>query len=313
MPDTTALDMGTNNKFQPSLSATSDAPAVAAPAPTPTPSEGENVANVNSEGVNSPAAAPASSGENTEPPASSDDHGEDAAANAKPKGGFQKRIDELTKQREEFRREKEEYARRLDETLAILKDRQPASRTETRTESTDDPQPIREQFDSPDEYAEARADWSARQAVRRFEAEQRAKADQERASQEFQQVLTSWHERRAKTIEKYPDYEAVAESSDVQIAQHVGMALMNVPNGPEVAYWLGKNPAEAARISALGPPHAAIEIGRLSERLNTPPPTSKAPAPVKPLASGSNEASKVAPEDDPSYMERRLDELRKRR
>lgn len=312
MPDTTALDMGTNARFQPALSATSDAPQVPAPTPapgpSPTPTPTAAVETTDKTGVDSPAAAP--SGEKTDAPAPSDATGADPAAETKPKGGFQKRIDELTKQREELRREKEEYARRLDEALKLAQRREDPT---PRTEPSDDPRPTRDQFDDPDNYAEKVAEWSSRQAIRKYETEQRQKADQERASQEFQGVLTKWHDSRTKAIEKYADYESVAENPDIQVAQHVGMALLHVPNGHDVLYWLGQHPAEATRISALGAPHAAIEIGILSQRLSVPAPTSKAPAPTKPITGNANDASQVAPEDDPNYMERRLTELRKRK
>lgn len=313
MPDQAALDMGTNSRFQPALSATSDAPVLPSPAPAPSDAGDGSVANADKADVNSPAAAPALAGENTEASATSEEHDAGEGTAAKPKGGFQKRIDQLTKEREEARREREEYARRLDETLALLKERQPNERREARTEATDDPRPTRDSFDDPDSFSEALASWSSRQAIKTYETEQRQKADQERSNQEFQKVLTHWHESRAKAIEKHPDYEAVAMNPDIKVAEHVGMALLHVPNGHDVLYYLGQNPAEAARISALGAPHAAIEIGILSNKLATPPATSKAPAPTKPLIGGENAAAQVAPEDDPNYMERRLAEMRKRK
>lgn len=312
MPDNAALDMGTNARFQPALSATSDAPVLKAPAPSPTPAA-TDVANTPASEVNSPAAAPAPAADKkTDASAVSDDPGDDpTAGTAKHKGGFQKRIDELTKQREELRREKEEYARRLDETLKIIDRSNPPQRTDPQNRS--DSEPTREQFDSPDEYSKALAEWSSKKAVEQFRAEETRKAQEEKAAGEFQKALNSWHENRAKAMQNHPDYEAVAESEDVPIAQHVGMALLHVPNGPEVAYYLGQNPAEAARISALGAPHAAIEVGRLSERLSAPSATSKAPAPTKPLSGNQNAAAEVSPDEDPNYMERRLGEMRKRK
>lgn len=317
MPDQAALDMGTNGRFQPALSATSDAPvaptatpsAETSPAPTPSPGAVENTGKT---GVDSASAAP--SGENADATATSgSDSGDDSTATPKHKGGFQKRIDELTKQREEFRREKEEYARRLDETLKIIERQNQPPRTDTRTENRDTTEPLREQFDSPDEYAKALSQWSTKQAIEQYELTQKQKAEQDRAQGEFQKVLTTWHEGRTKAIEKYPDFEAVAENPDIPVAEHVTMAILSVPNGHDIAYWLGQHPAEASRISALGAPYAALEIGRLSERLSAPPPTSKAPAPTKPITGSANAASQVAPEDDPGYMERRLQELRKRK
>lgn len=309
MPDNAALDMGTNARFQPALSATSDTPEVIVKE-VPTEPEKEDVANTDPSGVDSSQAAtdPATgSDQNTDESATSEDHGDGSAANPK-KGGFQKRIDELTKQREEFRREKEEYARRLDETLSLLKQRKEPEQVAHETQ--DDPRPIRDGFEDPDAYSEALADWSARQALKNYEVQQRQRSEQERASTEFQKVLSTWESNRAKAIEAHPDYEAVAMNPQLQVAQHVGMALLHVPNGHEVLYYLGQHPEEAARISALGAPMAAIEIGMLSNKVAAPPPVTRAPAPAKPLTGNLNTAGEVSPDEDPNYMERRLQELR---
>jgi hypothetical protein len=314
MPDTAALDMGTNGRFQPALSATTDAPTlstVSKEESTPATTTDPVVEKPTDKGVDSTQAAP----EKAKPDdsaTSNDESGTDSAANAKSKGGFQKRIDELTKQREESKREKEDYARRLDEALKLLeRNHPPREEPQTRTKDTSEPQ--REQFETPDDYAKALSQWSTKQAIEQYRAEETRKAEETRSAGEFQKVLTDWNSAKAKAIEKYPDYESVAENPDIQVAQHVGMAVLNVSNGHDVLYWLGQHPAEASRISALQAPFAAIEIGRLSERLSASAPVSKAPAPTKPLAGNANDAGKVAPEDDPGYMERRLQEMRKRK
>jgi|SRR5215469_5077411 len=311
MPDNAALDMGTNSKPQPALSATSDLPTVKSSTTDGNGGENGTVDNSNNSGVDSASAAP--EGENTDASATSDnDSGANPAAEPRHKGGFQKRIDQLTKEREEARREKEDYARRLDEALKLASNRQPNERTSDRTEATHEGVPKREDFDSPDDFAVALADWSTKNAIKNYETTQAQKAAEEKAQGEFQKVLTTWHEGMAKAVEKHPDFESVAMNPDNKIAEHVGMALLHVDNGHDVLYWLGQNPSEAARISALGAPHAAIEIGRLSQRLATPAATSKAPAPPSALSSSRSNAASVAPEDDPNYMESRLAEMRKR-
>ena len=57
--------------------------------------------------------------------------------------------------------------------------------------------------------------------------------------------------------------------------------------GPEVIYFLGSNPKEAARISRLPPVLQAKEIGKIEANLASSPPvkkTSSAPAPIAPVA-----------------------------
>ena len=61
--------------------------------------------------------------------------------------------------------------------------------------------------------------------------------------------------------------------------------------GPDVIYWLGNNPKEAARISNLPPILQAREIGKIEVKLTSNPPvkkTSTAPAPIAPVAARSS-------------------------
>jgi hypothetical protein len=229
--------------------------------------------------------------------------GEDTAARShKNRGGFQKRIDELTKANAESRRQ-------LTEALEALNKRQTEP---VREAPAEDARPVRDHFDNPDDFTAAVADWSAKKAVREYQSQAQAEQQREAGTREFQTILNRWDEGRAKAIEAHPDYVEVAENPAVPVAQHVGIAVLNTPNGHDVLYYLGQNPKEAARISGLMAPQAALEIGMLSAKLaGNGVQTSKAPAPVRPVSSSRNSAEKVAPEADPNYMENRLAELRK--
>lgn len=315
MPDNLALTMGTAGKPAPALSATSDMPTKAdAPAPSPAPAtstesdevtstESNTVEKTTKEGVESTPAA-SDPADNPDDSASSDDiPGEDTAAKPhKNRGGFQKRIDELTKANAESRRQ-------LTEALEALNKRQPEP---TREAPAEDARPVRDAFDNPDDFTAAVADWSAKKAVRDYQAQMQAEQQQQANTREFQTILNRWDEGRAKAIEAHPDYVEVAENPTIPVAQNVGIAVLNTPNGHEVLYYLGQHPKEAARISGLMREQAALEIGMLSAKLaGNGVQTSKAPAPVRPVSSSRNSAQKVAPEDDPNYMETRLAELRK--
>lgn len=65
--------------------------------------------------------------------------------------------------------------------------------------------------------------------------------------------------------------------------------------GPDVAYYLGSNPSEAAKIADLPPFLQAKEIGRLEAKLLSNPPvkkTTSAPPPIAPVtARGGNTAA----------------------
>lgn len=81
-------------------------------------------------------------------------------------------------------------------------------------------------------------------------------------------IAESWNERVDAFRNQAPDFEQVAYNAP--ISEMVAEAVAAVDAGPQVAYYLGKNPNEARRISSLPPLHAAVEIGRLNERLSVP-------------------------------------------
>ena len=60
-------------------------------------------------------------------------------------------------------------------------------------------------------------------------------------------------------------------------------AVNSLPNGSEIFYHLGKNLDEGAHVLSLTPVKMALELTKLSQKLSKAPPVSKAPAPIKPL------------------------------
>lgn len=186
--------------------------------------------------------------------------------------------------------------------------------------------PTRDQFDSPDEYDAAMYRYAAREGARlateeweKKQAEQRqadeAKRIQQAEWQTKQQQILDWQTRRAAAVEKYPDFAEVAEADGVSVTSDMASAMMAIDEGPEVAYHLGKNPSEAAAIAKLSPVQQVAAIGRLAARLNAPPPPvtpPPTPPPINPLRTG-NGATELSPDEDPNYMEKRLQQLRSQR
>jgi hypothetical protein len=135
--------------------------------------------------------------------------------------------------------------------------------------------------------------------------DKRALADREavaqRASQEADtQAAEAWRERVTVFKEKATDFEQVAYSAPISEATARDIARME--EGPEVAYYLGKHPAEARALNDLSERDRAVQLGRLAGRLTQAPPprkTSIAPTPVdavsgKGAASGSVDPSKMS-------------------
>ena len=156
---------------------------------------------------------------------------------------------------------------------------------ETKVEQPTDPRPTRDTFDDPDAYDEALASWAEREGARKVEAKiaqdaaeakrqaDEAAAEAARTAREAAVVKLNeqWAQREAAAKEKYLDYDDVAKGDGHVVSEAMAVTIMVAPNGPDIAYWLGNNPEESARIAKL--PTAAeqmFEIGRIAQRLETP-------------------------------------------
>jgi hypothetical protein len=297
---------------EPALSSTNDMPVIETkPDSQPAPKE-EAKPEAKAEEVK---AAPeeGKKSEESAPPETPED---DPAANAEPKDspkakGVQKRIDELVKQREEEKAEK----LRL---LAMLEQIQKPKPEEAKPTEDDAPaRPLRTEFaDNPNGYDEAMdkyivelATYEANKAVKADRAEQEKQAHQRAIEQGQKAAQDAYKGRVEKAKEKYSDYQAVAESPDIVVSIPMAHAILQSEHGPDIAYHLGKNPAEAQRIAQLSPPVQLMEMGLIVARLTAPaakpevkepapqkPAVSAAPKPLKPLESKSDPASK-APQD----------------
>jgi len=114
-----------------------------------------------------------------------------------------------------------------------------------------------EHFESPDAYAEALA-------VR--------KAEELLAQREFQkqqaEINDAYHEREEEARAKYDDFEQVAYNPKLPISNAMAETIQASDIGPDIAYYLGSNPKEAARIAALNSPILHLKkLAELKQRL----------------------------------------------
>lgn len=289
MPDETALTMTMTDllgKDGPSLSATSDMPVITKQTETAAP-------------------APAKKGADS----AEDETVKDEPASDETPAWMKREITIERNKRRNAEQQATQAAARLDEALKALQIRTP----ETKKSDPPDPRPTREQHDDPDAYDEALIEWSSRRAASaavESETQKRVQAEQAR---EQETIRTGWETRRAQAIIDMPDYAEIAESPDVQISVAMAHSIITAPDGPKLAYHLGKHPEDAARIAKLPPALAVFEMGLLSAHLQTKmaPEVSKAPAPVKPLGSRSAALRKSPNEESmEEYAARRNRELR---
>jgi hypothetical protein len=138
--------------------------------------------------------------------------------------------------------------------------------------------PPPEQFETVEAYAEARA-------VALLEQREQQKQQSE--------IVEKYHEREEEARGKYDDFEQVAYNPNLPITAVMASTIQSSDVGPDVAYFLGANPKEAARISKLAPYLQAKEIGRIEAKLADAPPVKKvssAPAPFAPVTARSSNA-----------------------
>ena len=208
--------------------------------------------------------------------------------------------------------------KRLDEALEALK----ALAPKPAPEPIAAPRPKRADFNDPDAYDAALDTWATDAAAA---AATKATADGERKAAEareaalneareaslaaqLESLKTTYEAKRAEALVKYPDFEAVTEADNLPIDYPTAHAMIAAANGPDIAYHLGKNPAEAARISKLSPALQVFEVGMLSAKLASTPPVrvSNAPAPITPLQASREPASNANREESMEEVANRV-------
>ncbi len=189
--------------------------------------------------------------------------GESPAAEPK-KDGIQKRIDEITRARREAEREAEYWRMRAQQIGA------PQPPPPQQAAAAEQP-PTPQQFQTYDDYVTARAQYEGRQAAMALYTQ----AEQQRAFQSAQQAaaqrMQSLNEKLITDGAKYPDFDEVVRSESVRITTVMADAMSYTSNAADVAYHLGKNRQEAARIAQLSPVQQAIEIARIGATLAAKP------------------------------------------
>jgi hypothetical protein len=217
------------------------------------------------------------------------------------KGGFQRRIDQLTEQK-----------RYLETVVERLVGGQPAApQQQQQTPQVAQGRPNAANYSDYDKYIEDLGRWGAEQRL----AEERQKQVESSQRAEQQRANETWISRQAEARKEIKDYDdVIADADDVPMSHAMRAAIVESEVGPKLAYHLAKNPAVAERIASLPPAAANRELGRLEAALITrspktaTTPVSKAPEPIRPIGSktgGSPKRSLREVTDFSEYEKRR--------
>lgn len=179
-----------------------------------------------------------------------------------------RKIGELAAEKAALAREKEELARRISE----LERSAPRGETPSAAKQWDGKsEPREENYDDYSKYIKDLGRWGY---IQEREAE---KAEKE-SSQKAERAKT-FTERLNEGRRKYEDFDEVALNPNAPASEAMINAIVEHPKSEDIAYYLGKNPAEAQRIAELIPAAAKREIGKIAEQLTKPASDSPKPKP----------------------------------
>lgn len=195
---------------------------------------------------------------------------------------YQKRIDKLVKQREEAEREKA----RLEDELNFYKSKESTKLNEDEKEIS----PL--DFDTYEEYEEALNKANTKSQSKKVEAPEETDRTFESAVRKLEDVFDD-------AREKYTDFDNVIKNPNIPITKDMVIALSELENAGDVAYFLATNEEKAKEISQLSPYKQAIELAKIEAKLNVKPnkKVSNAPDPIDPVKP-NGDVSKT----DPSKM-----------
>lgn len=195
----------------------------------------------------------------------------------KPKGGFQKKIDKLTRAVSDKDREIE-YLRGI-----AFQRQQQQSTQKTETAPAADVRPKADDYENREEYEDALVDWRIKQR----DNVAKAAGQEERVRTERKTNLDRFKDRQAELVIEDPDYEEYVEDTS-NMSPAMIEEIVTHEHGPALHRYILQNPEEAKRLSQMGPMQLAREVGKLESKFVTPntqqrsaAAVSKAPPPPK--------------------------------
>jgi hypothetical protein len=171
--------------------------------------------------------------------------------------------------------------------------------------------PRKEDFDDYDKFMEAKISHEVKKARTQWDV------DVEKKSSEtvHQQRMTGLQAKIQEGIRKYPDFEEVAMAPEVPITPVIVDILAESEIAHDVAYYLGKNRAEAIRISHMTPIQAARAIAKIEVEIAkagnpppqnpNPPKITNAPPPITPVGSANpvaKDPEKMSPKEFEDWL-----------
>jgi hypothetical protein len=205
-----------------------------------------------------------------------------------------KAIDE-GKKRQKLEQDFAELQRQNAEYQRYVQQVQAQQRAQQQVQQQPKPQGLQPQdFQTYEAFLEAVAEQKATaKAQEIFDLNMRRAIQAQQQADIQQQTATDLAEMLKAGSEKYPDFQNVVGNQRVLISDPMMNAMLVLDGGHEVAYFLGQNPAESARIYRLPPSSQAREIGKIARQITAP---LQPPAVVDPVVPAPQVPAPAAPE-----------------
>lgn len=231
---------------------------------------------------------------------------------AKPEGEDKPEDEEVSKSKARRERRKAEMARLKQEAReADEKSQKLQARLDRIEQAAQSQQPPKEgDFEDYNEYLMALA---AHRSVAALDERDKREITEETEAQKKQsealrkqaeaELAESWQEQVLEAKERYADFDQVALDPRVPVTDDMVNLIASSDNGADIAYFLGSNRQEAARISQMEPLEQARALGAIEARLSMPKPKTQTEAPdpitpIKPKSSGGlKDPSKMSMEE----------------
>ena len=246
-----------------------------------------------------------------DPPPEDAPPAEDGDVGKPSRGGAAERIQELVAERNAAMEWGEYWYRQA------IAQRTPQQQDTAPAQPADDAPPKLEDFDSTEKWAAAYAKWTRDTIGREVEAKTYETVAKHREEAERVSAQEKWQERMAKFAEQHPDAQRVIANPTLPITKAMSEVITASENGPALAYHLGKNPVEAARIARMSPTQQAAALGRLEAKLASAPAprprpqVSRAPVPPAPIDGAGTPSVDLENCSLNEFLERRLGKKRR--
>lgn len=188
----------------------------------------------------------------------------------------QKELDEILQKR------LDKQSRRSDRQLSELKQKleeltkaREANDQRPKGDISEVKEPSRKDFDTYEEYLEARADYKAEKRVAaqlaEYEKKNAKESDDQRQASTAKELEKLANKRVADGRKEYPDFDSVIqdafEEGLIDANSEVYYGIVESDMGHRLAYHLSTHPEEAKKLKTLSPRGVQRELGKLEDKL----------------------------------------------